>query len=436
MSDYNDDVEREHSKRGPSSAHRWRRCPGSVRLTASLPDTAGVEAAIGTVFHEFAAMCLEFDLEPYGFVGDGMEIDGFGFIEFTRKMADDMLAGLDFLRSLANVPNATMIVERRVSLKNWVGPNEFGTTDCVIIDPSNSRMIVFDWKYGAGVPVQPTFNDQVILYGLGAWDDIARDIFENEYWAECEINGVDYELDHMPLPEVWVVIEQPRASGGGGIWKTDMGTLLRVGEQIRIDAKRTEAPDAPIIPGKEQCKFCAAAKHGVCKERARFALDLMQIDFDEMEEAYREGETLKVPLPKAFTPEARSQVLLHRSLIEAMLKDLWEDAERDARHGRPVPGMKLVEGRNPARKWKDEEKAEVVLEARLGEKAYTKKLTSPTQVEEIVGKKVYGNEYARLVDKGTTKSILVPDSHPGEALKTDQDDFDEMAEESEIANLV
>ena len=55
-----DDIEEDaHSERGPSTAHRWRPCPASVRLSRGLPNTAGIEAAYGTVFHEVAALCLE-----------------------------------------------------------------------------------------------------------------------------------------------------------------------------------------------------------------------------------------------------------------------------------------------------------------------------------------------------------------------------------------
>ncbi len=66
-------------------------------------------------------------------------------------------------------------------------------------------------------------------------------------------------------------------------------------------------------------------------------------------------------------------------------------------------------GRSPARKWKDEEKEKPVLERRLGgDKAYIRKLRSPAQVEELVGKKAFRETYGHHVLEEDAKPILVP----------------------------
>jgi hypothetical protein len=420
-----DDEEIAHSERGPSTAHRWRKCPGSVRQSRGIPNSAGIEAAYGTVFHEFAAICIEQGLDPQGFVGATMVVEPFGELTFDQEMADNMLPGLDLIRAYMSVPGAKTIVEKRVDLTYWVGPKEFGTTDCAVIDIENWRMVIFDWKYGAGVPVSPVRNDQALLYGLGTWTSHAHQMF-SEYLMDT--HG-DQALD-APWEddiELIVIIEQPRAQGGGGVWTTTVGEMLAEGERIRIDAKATEDPDAPIIPGPDQCKFCPAAKAMACPEKPRFLLKLAGADFDDLEGDFQLGSAPQIP--KAFTPEQRSQLLLHKAMFDKMFETLHESAYHDAEKGRPVPGLKLVPGRSGARAWKDEQKARPILQARFGDNAFSRKLLSPTQIEEKVGKKEFGIRFKRHVKDSERKNVLVPVSDKRKAVRSYAQDFDDLLDD-------
>lgn len=423
-----DELEPAHSERGPSTAARWRACPGSVRLSRGLPDNAGIEAAYGTVFHEFAAICLELGLDPQGFVGDFLEVEGHGRIEFDQKMADHMLYGLDLIWSFADAPGAIMMVEQKVSLEDWVGPNEFGTTDCAVIDVFNWRLVVFDWKYGAGVPVSPDDNDQAMLYTLGTWSTFARRMFAE---AVLEKHG-DAALD-APWEddiEVVVIIEQPRAEGGGGVWRTTMGHVLAEGEKIRADSKRTEDPDAPLVPGPKQCQFCKAASYNRCSERPKFLLKMVGADFDDLESDFAVNAEPEMLPPSVFSPEQRSQLLLHKPMFIKLFEDLHAAAYHDAEMGRPTPGLKLVPGRAGARQWRDEKKAEILLKHDFGEDAYTKKLLSPTAVEDVVGKRKFKDRFARSVVQSDAKAILVPDTDKREPVKSAASDFDDLEDDN------
>lgn len=422
----------EHSERGPSSAHRWRACKGSVLKSRLLSSSAGIDAAMGTVFHEFAAICLEHDLDPHGFVGAKMEVEPHGVLEFDHEMANAMLGGLDILKGLEG-PDCIMVVEQIVSLEEWVGPGEFGTTDCVILDFDNWRIIAFDWKYGAGVPVSPEMNDQAILYVLGAWSTFVRDMWLERLYADAETNDTRFD-EEMPWEEdieVQIMIEQPRAKGGGGTWITSMGALLREGRRIRQDAEETLNPDAPLNPGEKQCKFCPAARHNTCEARARYLLEMARVDFDALEEDFENGD--EIEFPKALSPEARSQVLMHKQMIEQYLDQLHKEAYHDAEHGRPVPGMKMIEGRHPARAWVDPHKAEAVLKGRLGDDAYEpRKVLSPAVAQKVVGTKVYEATIKRHVNYGESRPILVAETEAGEPianflsdLPDPEDDFEE-----------
>jgi len=40
-----------HAKLAPSAAHRWLNCPGSIRLTADIPETTSKYAEEGIAAH-------------------------------------------------------------------------------------------------------------------------------------------------------------------------------------------------------------------------------------------------------------------------------------------------------------------------------------------------------------------------------------------------
>lgn len=412
----------EHSNRGPSGAHRWRKCAAAPQMEAGLPDVSGKEAAYGTVFHEYAAICLEVGLDPDVFIGaECYTGKRWGTLIFDEEMARNMLVGLDYVRDLAEEPDAVLYVEKRVDISPWCGPGEFGTTDVLVLNIRKLKATVFDWKYGAGVPVQPYFNDQAILYFLGAWNSIIKPQLPDDF------DPADLEVD--------IVIEQPRAPGGGGVWHTNAAELLQEGKKIKRDADLTHAENPPFSPGEKQCFFCKAAALDVCQARNEFLLSCFDTALDEIDE-YAEMEAT-LPLPKAMTPERRSFILLHKDMISGWLSDLHASAYKDAEDGKPVPHMKLVLGRRPPRKWKDEEKAKVHVIRNFGEDdAYTKKLMSPAQVEDRVGKKEYGDRFAHFVFEGEAKPELVPETDRRDPLPDIGSRFDAAMNEDGIYDLV
>lgn len=401
-----------------------------------MPDSVGEEARQGTCFHEVAADCLDFGVDPWPYVGKEITweetVDGERITltrTFTREMAEKMMPGLIQLRAFEDAPGAKMYVEKRVSLEEWVGEGESGTADCFIIDTLNWRIINWDWKWGAGVPVSPDWNDQTILYTLGVWSDYGRAAFfeamaEEHGWDEAEkadAAGAPWEDDI----EVVICIEQPRAPGGGGTWRTTMGDLLAEGRKIKEDADKTLDPDAPRVPGEKQCQFCKAARHNTCEERMQKVLDLLDLDEDELETNLVTNTPPDIVDRRALTPEARSALLLNKKMITGLLEQLHEETMEDARVGRPTPGMKRVPGRRPPRKWTDEDRAELMLKHDFGDEAWTKKLRSPTSVEDELRKPVFKDRYASLVEVGDPTPTLVPESDPREPIRTALDLLDD-----------
>lgn len=404
-----EDGEAEHSLRGPSGAHRWRRCPGSVAFEAQFPDTAGRPAAEGTVFHEYAALCVEHGFDPHDFeFGVVHKVDGHE-IEWTEEMADHMLAGLDWIREYVE-PGDVVIVERRVDISPWVGKGEFGTSDVCIIKPKKRLIIVFDWKYG-GMPVSPVENDQCYLYFLGCWNSFASEIFNDDP------AGV----------EVLFKIEQPRAPGGGGEWWTTAEACLEEGVKIAEDAKATYDPAAPRIPGHVQCHFCKGA--GRCPEQAKFLLDVFSMKFDDLDAFIEDELPPAFDDPEKFTTEHQAYIVLHWKTFKKFVDRVHALVLHKMKAGEDVPLIKLVTGRSPGRKYKEgvEDQVKKALIPKLGRGAWEpRKLISPAVAEKALGKKTYTQLLTGLVDPGQGKPTIVPKTDPREALTSFADKFDNL----------
>jgi hypothetical protein len=410
-------AEEDHSPRGPSTAHRWRKCAASVREERGLPDTAGVFAAEGTAFHSFGADCLEMGIPPHTMIGAKTVVPGFGTYVMDQTMAGHMRVGYDLVMALSSDPGCKLFIEKKVPLDEWIGPGEIGTLDVGIINVQKRRITTFDWKYGAGVPVSPEENDQGILYTLGLWTQ----------WGEEAFAGIAPEDI-----QVTIIIEQPRAAGGGGVWETTMARILETGRAIRKAADLTLKPDAPYAPSAETCKFCKAAYHNTCKVRAAFVLDSLGAKFDTLEGQISEIEPLDLRPLRALSPEARTQLVLNRKMIGQYLEQVHQEAMSDAEKGLPTPGLKLVMGRASPRKWRDEDKAAILLEKELAQAAYQKKILSPTQAEEAIGKQEFATRFGALVQAGEPHPILVSAADKRPPVSTVHDKFDSIHDDTSL----
>jgi hypothetical protein len=126
-------------------------------------------------------------------------------------------------------------------------------------------------------------------------------------------------------------------------------------------------------------------------------------------------------------------VLLSKGTIEKYLKQLQEEAYKDAEMGREVPGMKMVAGRRGKRSFVDPVRAEVILKKNLGDEAFLPRaLISPPQLEKLVGKKQYREVYARYVQMGESRPILVPESDPGEPIRDALSDLPDAPDEDDV----
>lgn len=156
--------ERAHSKFSASGSERWMACPGSVALSEGLPDKSSPWAKEGTEAHEVLEQILIAGIEERVVARDAK----------NYKMPIEMWRhGLDAANIILNlhrsIPDSEIMIETRTHLK-FIHPDMFGTFDGAVVDHFGT-LHVFDYKYGAGVPVSPgtprSPNFQMVFYGIG-----------------------------------------------------------------------------------------------------------------------------------------------------------------------------------------------------------------------------------------------------------------------------
>lgn len=393
----------DHAFLSPSAAGRWMTCPGSAQLEAEYPDETSVFAAEGTAFHAVVSDCLELGMEPHDFVGHTREADGYEF-EITDEMADHAVFGLDLIREM----RGDLHIEHRVDLGAWL-PGQFGTLDVGIV--RDDLIVIFDWKYGRGVPVYPQRNFQLMLYALGFWDNVARHKTDTQNFR--------------------LIIEQPRIFGAGGSWDCTLKELLQFGEHAVEQAEAAFRKDAPLHASDKACQFCKARPD--CPEFHRFNLELLDMAFDDLD---TEDAPNLLDVGE-MTPERRAYVARHASMFRKWMDDLHGRVLNDAVTGAaPTPGLKAVEGRAGPRKWSDEKKAEGLMVRSVGKrKAFEQKLLSPTQAEKVLSTSAWGRAQ-KYIERADPKPSLVNENDRREALKPATDLFDDVSADSDIEELI
>ncbi|HJW82415.1 MAG TPA: DUF2800 domain-containing protein [Acidiferrobacterales bacterium] len=381
-----------HSKLGASAMHRWAECPGSIRLSAGLGSSSSVFAAEGSAAHELAAKCLENgnDADVYG---GGWEYDSHKG-DITDEMTDAVQVYLDAVRgdSVDNDGAPIRLVEHKFHLKE-LHRDLFGTADCVQVWPGAKLLRIYDYKHGAGVPVDVESNPQLLYYALGTL--------------------LSYK---KPITDVEIIIVQPRCPHTDGPvrrHRIKAVELLEFEADLMDAVRRTELPDAPLKTG-EWCRWCPAA--ALCPETKRIAQAAAKSEFSSA---------------SPYDPAELAATLELLPMLEGWLSSVREFAYGEALHGRTPPGYKLVNKR-PTRKWKiDDHTVEMEL-GRIGlaeSDIYApRKVQSPAQIEKVIGKSKKNADklavVSELCESVSSGLKLVPVSEPGEAVKRSaQEDF-------------
>lgn len=382
---------KKHAELPPSSAERWKNCPGSVTLSKQFPqDTTSTYAEEGTHAHSVAELKLRYVNGEINSSNFTRKLNKLKKSEYWCGEMDEatnfyMDAVLEIKSSMGE--DAELLIEQHFNLDEYV-PESFGTSDAVVI--GDGVINVIDLKYGKGVKVDAVNNSQLRLYGLGA-----AGLFEGIYdFNRVRMTIIQPRLDHISSEEI--SLEELRR------WAAE--EIRPAAEEALAGSERTACGD--------WCQFCPAK--AVCRARAEYCLELARDEFKA---------------PALLTTEEIGEVLRRAEAIKKWAADIADYALQQALAGEHYDGWKVVEGRSN-RKYADEVKvADTLKKAGFDEAMlYERKLLGLTAMEKLVGKKKLTETLGELIIKPAGKPVLVPESDKRDAISTAEQakaDFDD-----------
>lgn len=392
--------EKSHALFSPSGSDRWLACPGSINLSKDLPpQPSSPYAEEGTKAHHV----LELLLGEY-IAGRGPSSLAFSLKKkYPKEMIEHALAFIEDVDARAGkLSEPTVLSETKAEL-HFIDPDMGGTADCAIVEEFG-RLVVIDYKYGAGVPVDPEENTQLICYALGI------------------AHRYDYNFD-----EVEIVVNQPRAEHDRGpvrSWLIPMETLLGWKLVLSEGAKKARDPLAELASG-DHCRWCPAKIK--CPEVSTQAFKKAAIVFDQAD-----AKSLALPDAAAVPIEKMASVLDASKKIRGWIEAVEEHAFDLLKRGVKIPGWKLVDKRSP-RRWADPEDAENAAVRAFGTGALKDVLLSPAQLEKEFGPERTKKFIEKFSTNESSGMTLAPESDKRPSVSVIETVFGDLPEEKGAA---
>jgi hypothetical protein len=360
-----------HATLSPSKRVRWSACPGSVREERAYPEQpSGPSAIDGTHSHTLLEHCIKAGCaDPTTMVGVKMRDHEGEFIIDADRAARVKIA-TDYIAKRGE--SAVVAAEMRVDPQWLTSRTDLaGTVDVQIHHLGERWLEIIDYKDG--------MND--------AWDSA---LLQMEQYAVGVLSQFQATSpDEYPFDKVILTVIQPKLAlkGGEAIRSVEYPiekVLDEVARTIIAQAAATDAPDAPLVPGEQQCRYCA--HRGACSALATQALQV--VDRVDLSVSAADKD------PTTMTDDQIVQIMEAAPLMRQLLDGVETEAQRRLEAGVPIPGLKMVNGRT-SRSWRlnETEMAEKLVKLGIPKGAiYETKLVSPAKAEKLTWKKRDGTD--------------------------------------------
>jgi hypothetical protein len=362
-------------------------CPGSIREEAKYPEQDSGPAAIdGTHSHTLLERCIKDGVDARTFIGQNL-FDHEGQFKVDKDRAARVDLALDYIRDQSMNGCFKVISETKVDPAFLLGRSDLsGTVDVQILIGDILELI--DYKDGMGV-VSAENNMQLEQYAYGVLAGY-----------KLPVNG-DY-----PIKEVRMTIIQPKLALRGmnpitshtvlvAYLFSNMGTII-------AQAAATDRPDAPLVPGESQCKFCRAK--GSCSALASNVMKEVGIMFQPVTQTLDVAQQSADKDPSSMDDAQIAQIMEAAPLMRQLLEGVEKEAMRRIQSGQTISGLKLVNGRG-SRAWAlpEEEMAEKLVKMGIPKGAiYETKLVTPAKAEKLTWTKKDGTT-VQLTDRQLTR---------------------------------
>jgi hypothetical protein len=430
-----------HARLSPSSAERWVHCPGSAALSDGLPDSGSDDARLGTLAHALAEHCLKSDAHPAQFLERTGWVLVDGSVGFLDPPPEEPILlvelGTEFIGHVNHyvqnirqyAQGGSLLVEVSLPIGFLTQePGARGTADAVIVTP-DGELQVHDLKFGRGVKVAPEDNLQLAIYALAALHEF------QDFYDLTSVRTVIHQVRVSPKPlEAVYTLEGLKAIG-------DMirAAAMQAGiatESLKARGLTKEWTVANLHPGESTCKWCRAKSRtsvtpgAGCPALEARVQELVGASFAGLSSgnpAAQDCTSLDVDTLSARADAAK--------LIEGWIKAVRAEVERRLFAGEPVPGWKLVEGKQGPRAWSDATQAVAVMKSLKlkNEEMYDQSPISPTSAERLLrAERISAKQWARLqalITRAPGKRSVAPEDDPRPAVVL------EVAQAEEFAGL-
>lgn len=380
--------ERGHAVLSPSSSERWLNCTPSARLAEEAGSKTSEYSEEGTTAHELA----EYALKSWIYGTFYPECDDLPVPQeiasnkyYSEEMKEAILRYVDFVtgefyemqKGPFGGPVATYL-EEKLDISKYA-PDSFGSADVSLV--SEQIVHIIDLKYGKGVKV-PAESPQFKMYAL----------------------GVLAKFGGPKVKRVRMSVAQPRLNHYDTI-EMGVSDLLEWAEEVlKPKAKLAYEGKGEQVVGS-WCQFCPV------KATCRAQRNEIMRDFED------HPDTL------LMTDEEIVDMLSKIDRYKSWLESINQYAYSEAMKGKKWNGYKLVEGRSARKIVEPDKVRDKLLNTYLEDEVLNISLKGITDLEKLLGKKVFATEFGEYVKSQPGAPKLVPDSHPGKEYDT-ASDFD------------